>query len=141
MHDSPKQRLLIFIKSSGLGQTAFEEKVKMSRGSISNMKDSSGITSKVIEKIKKEYPSLNTAWLLTGEGDMLNEEPIVIEQDLSEIIGDLYERIISLEAHVEVFGHKLGTTTLQYAILKDEIKEIANRRLAEWRKKSEKVKK
>ena len=68
---NPKERLREFVKSVGLGETAFETKVGLSRGAISKMKETSGITSKVIDKIKIHYPNANTSWLLTGEGDLV----------------------------------------------------------------------
>lgn len=68
--DTLKGRLLIFLKYTGIGQTAFENNVGIARGYISNNKGN--MTSKVIDRIRSAYPELNTDWLLTGRGEMLN---------------------------------------------------------------------
>lgn len=71
--DTLKGRLLIFLKYTGIGQTAFENNVGIARGYISNNKGN--MTSKVMDRIRSAYPELNTDWLLTGRGQMLNPHP------------------------------------------------------------------
>lgn len=59
----------MFIKSLGIGQGAFEKAVGLSNGYVNNIRKS--IQPDKIQKIALCYPTLNTGWLLTGEGEML----------------------------------------------------------------------
>lgn len=71
MEESMKQRLMRFIKSEKISQGKFERMCGMSNGYLCNIKQSIG-SSKILS-ISKAFPQLNTEWLLTGEGSMLNE--------------------------------------------------------------------
>lgn len=64
-----KDRLLMFLKFKGIGQTRFEESADLSRGLVNNIKGS--ISTKTASKIALAYPELNMEWLLNGEGEML----------------------------------------------------------------------
>ena len=66
-----KDRLIAFLKYLGIGQNKFAKNVGLSRGYVNNIKDN--ITIRTVDKILKAYPELNKSWLLTGEGEMLNE--------------------------------------------------------------------
>jgi len=71
MHKKIKERLIEFLKYLGIGQDKFAKSVGLSRGYVNNIRDN--ITMKTVDKILKAYPELNKSWLLTGEGEMLNE--------------------------------------------------------------------
>ena len=64
-----KDRLLIFLDYLEIGQTKFEVKAGLVRGSISKIKD--GMSAPNIAKIANCYPQLNLDWLITGQGEML----------------------------------------------------------------------
>jgi len=66
---SVKKRLKEFIKTLPIGEAAFEKKVGLSNGLVSNIGD--GVRKVTMEKITSVYPELNSSWLLTGEGEML----------------------------------------------------------------------
>ncbi|MFY9172044.1 MAG: helix-turn-helix transcriptional regulator [Petrimonas mucosa] len=63
-------RLKLFIKSQGMGQTKFEEMVGFSRGYISKLKSSIG--AEKLSNIVKVFPNLNLDWLIMEKGEMLN---------------------------------------------------------------------
>lgn len=69
MAENIKERLLQFLNYKKLGQTKFEEMCGISRGYIAKSKKSYG--TEIIEKIGSTFPELNTAWLISGEGEML----------------------------------------------------------------------
>lgn len=65
-----KERLAEFLKYLGIGQAKFAEITGLSKGFANNVGDS--IRTDNLKKITDKYPDLNTAWLLTGHGEMLN---------------------------------------------------------------------
>lgn len=73
-------RLKLFIKSKGLGQTKFEERVGFSRGYISKVKTSIGADK--LSNIVEVFPDLNLDWLITGKGKMTSTpvQPVAVEQ-------------------------------------------------------------
>lgn len=66
-----KERLIIFIKTQNMGQGAFEKKVGLSNGYVNNIRKS--IQPDKLQLIARYFPSLNTGWLITGEGEMLKK--------------------------------------------------------------------
>lgn len=89
MEETVKQRLISFIKYKGLNVKRFETLIGVSNGFVNNISRSIG--AEKLYNISNEFPDLNTAWLLTGEGQMLNAT-------VSEYSGDggipFYERAI-----------------------------------------------
>lgn len=71
-------RLILFqqsVKKVIGGQNKFESYIGLSTGYISNMsKNSGGISSDVMLKLKDKFPDLNLDWLITGNGEMLKSE-------------------------------------------------------------------
>lgn len=71
MDGSLKERILAFIEKMGLTKAQFEKNAGLSNGFVDKSGDNSRRSS--LDKISTAYPQLNMAWLLTGEGEMLNE--------------------------------------------------------------------
>lgn len=67
-----RERLKLFLASINISEGAFEKATGLAKGFVSKVGDS--IRTSSLEKIKSVYPSLNTSWLLTGEGDMLTQK-------------------------------------------------------------------
>lgn len=63
-----KERLLMFIKSKGLSQREFCRKCNLSSAFVSNI--SKSISEDKLLSIAEQFPDLNKAWLMLGEGDM-----------------------------------------------------------------------
>lgn len=72
METSVKQRLIQFIKYKGISQRKFESAIGVSNGFINNISKSIG--AEKMQSIESKFPELNKSWLLTGEGEMLNNE-------------------------------------------------------------------
>lgn len=67
-------RLGMYIEAKNISYYAFENSIDASRGAISKaVKEGKSIGSNMLEKILSIYTDLNAVWLLTGEGDMLND--------------------------------------------------------------------
>ena len=71
LQDSPvRQRLIQFIKHKGLEQQKFEMMCGLSSDYVDNI--ARGLGAQKLSVISKCFPELNTEWLLTGAGEMLN---------------------------------------------------------------------
>ena len=67
-----KSRLLEFVAYTKISRRKFQESIGVSNSYIQNI--SEGIGADVLNRISIQYPSLNTTWLLTGEGEMLKKD-------------------------------------------------------------------
>jgi len=99
-----KKRLIEFLKYLKIGQDKFAKKVGVSRGYVNNIQDN--ITVKTMDKIIKAYPQLNKIWLLTGEGEMLNNHSektpneinkTIQNQEIENIFEYNFSEIIAIE--------------------------------------------
>ena len=71
MEKTVKQRLVEYLKFKRIGQNKFESMACISNGYISNLKSAPGAI--ILTKILNAAPDLNRTWLLTGDGNMLND--------------------------------------------------------------------
>ena len=97
MESAVKQRLVQFIKMMHLTQRAFEQRCGMSNGYVANIRK--GIGEEYLLNIAQQFPQLNRAWLLFGEGEMLksNATSSIITGDIT--IGDVSNSSISNVGH------------------------------------------
>lgn len=70
-------RINEFILSKGLSVAEFERICGLSNGYVRKVKDSLG--KRGLSDILRNFPELNKVWLLTGEGDMLNPIPGIMQ--------------------------------------------------------------
>ena len=73
-YQTVKDRLKAFIKYKGLGQGRFEVTCGLSNGYVNNIRQS--IQPDKLQKIALCFPDLNTGWLMTGKGEMLNASTV-----------------------------------------------------------------
>lgn len=71
MESTVKERIMQFIRHCKISRRAFEIKCGLSSGYVNNIRVS--IHPDKIESIAANYPELNIAWLMTGEGEMLHK--------------------------------------------------------------------
>lgn len=84
-----KDRICMYLSQKGMGRTVFEEKIGMSRGSLS--KRQSGFNSDSLEKISAYFPDLNMNWLLTGLGESTFSYENLEEKEYSKKYFELLE--------------------------------------------------
>lgn len=70
-NETIKERLILFIRHLNIGQGKFETRCGLANGYVNNIRRS--ITPEKLQQIARQYPELNTGWLMTGEGEMLKE--------------------------------------------------------------------
>lgn len=90
-----KERLLLFLKHKGIGQTKFEELVGLSRGSINKIKD--GVSTQTIVKIVDYFPELSINWLLLRQGEMVHSKRNVPENTLHQAEIDRLVEVLPME--------------------------------------------
>lgn len=72
------ERILNFIEYLGISVSEFERNCNLSNGAVSKMGDNTRRST--LNKIYNVYPQLNTDWLLTGKGSMLNDSKAELAQ-------------------------------------------------------------
>jgi len=97
--ETPKQRLLQFIYKVGIGQTAFERKCHLGRGSICHAGDM--ITGKLLGKVAAVYPQLNPDWVLLGRGEMIKQVEEKKEYDYALEVALMREEMHKLNKKVD----------------------------------------
>lgn len=71
MNETVKERLVAFLEYKGINKSEFGRMIGVSNAYISSIRKS--IQPDKVERIAAAFPDLNVSWLVTGEGDMLNE--------------------------------------------------------------------
>lgn len=72
MEKTAKQRLMDFIASKNISIRSFENKCGLSNGYMKSLRKSP--TSDKLQSILEAFPELNSKWIMTGMGEMLNKE-------------------------------------------------------------------
>jgi len=121
-----KERLIKFLDHLNISQGKFEKNVGLSNGYVNNVGES--IRRLQLNKISNVYPELNTAWLLTGVGEMLTIqtiEPVVNKSNssLEQIIEQQKLRMAWLEEQLIIERQRYTEVTEEKAVLKYRLKE------------------
>lgn len=93
MQMSVKERLIEFLRSQGISQRTFEQTIGVSNGYVNTIRMS--IQPDKVRRIAQNFPSLNTGWLLTGEGAMLKDDVEMIEPSPDNEFPDAVLKAIS----------------------------------------------
>ncbi len=124
METNIKERLIAFIKYTGLSQAKFEKRIGVSNGFINNMRKSIGVEK--LENILREFPDLNREWLLYGEGEMLRENgpktadsASLSEADYSGPETLLMRIIEGKDAKIEELSRRIGELEAENRFLKE----------------------
>ena len=135
MNDSVKNRLIAFIKSQGISVNRFEKICGFSTGYVGNMRKS--IQPDKVMSIIQNFPTLNTAWLFTGEGEMqkkLNNEITTVLQDNSNTHNPTQnnEHIIELlkkdvKYYADMADSRLETIKVQSKLIHKLEEELKNK--------------
>lgn len=89
MNESVKDRLLQFLKASGIKKGTFEKQCGFSNGYMNQLRHEP--SREKIEIIISKYPKLNFKWLMTGEGKMIVDVAPDLSKGTPRVIG-VYER-------------------------------------------------
>ncbi len=109
METSVKERLKAYLSYKKIGQAKFAQAAGLSRSFVNNIVNS--IQPSTLERITKQFPDLSKSWLLTGEGEMLNAQPI--------------EQHVENSDHISQFG---DVNSMSEEIINKFLEEIAAQR-------------
>lgn len=76
-----RDRIRNFAKTQDLSVRQFERRASLSNGFVGSM--TGGITTEKLLQISNAFPTLNVEWLLTGEGPMLKDAPLVNQTNVN----------------------------------------------------------
>lgn len=111
--DTVKERLSFYLLQKGINKSEFGRRIGVSSAFITSMRKS--IQPDKIAAIKRNFPDLNTDWLLTGEGDMLKpdshnemEEPASEEIEAVRAMADKFVPLIPTPALANSLAEFMG---------------------------------
>jgi len=97
---SDKERIEELLHHFRMTQKEFAEKCGILPETIADIKrEKHGISKKVSEKILNAFPEVNKVWLLTGEGDMLNNDLTITKLEptsKTRHLIPLYNEVVSI---------------------------------------------
>lgn len=138
-----KQRLIDFIKFKGISTREFCRTIGVSETYVSSMRSS--LQPDKLINIVKHYPDLNTIWLMTGFGDMINDKSdlSIVDRDKIVLLGAevFKDKLIAMFASGEIVSANISNAkddiirdlTKQIVILENEI-QVLKAQLAEYKK-------
>jgi len=105
MENTVKERIKEFIKYKNISVRKFEILCNLSNGYINGINQT--IMPNKISAISLKFPDLNTAWLLTGKGEMLlnnksNVVDIEVQNKTTKNFTDLYKDMIKVKRVVDM---------------------------------------
>jgi hypothetical protein len=126
------ERIFKFIEYIGVSTNEFSKKINVSNGYFAKQRASNAnIGSQIIEKIVNNYPELSTDWLITGKGEMLRgAEPVARQPAASKE-----------PATPPPTGSDVMAIYKELLREKDEDIKALNRRIWDFERKDEYVKK
>ena len=70
----PIERISMYLQFRNISPHAFEKKIKLSNGYYSKqLRNKGSVGSDILIKIHEHFSDLNMLWVLTGEGNMIDE--------------------------------------------------------------------
>lgn len=85
----PIERIEIYLQFRKISPHAFEKKIELSNGYFSKqLRQLGSVGSDILIRIHLAYTDLDILWVLTGEGQMLKNESIVIPPVQSNLVQD-----------------------------------------------------
>lgn len=123
------ERIYEFVESKGITINEFSKIITVSNGYFSKQRaGKANVGSQILEKIVKQYPEINSRWLLTGEGKMLRETKrpgLIYQMDQAEsgyvAEGDSPDRF---ENEQEIFQELLDAKNQIISLTKIEKSEL-----------------
>lgn len=103
----PIERISMYLQFRNISPHSFERKIKLSNGYYAKqLRNKGSVGSDILIKIHEHYPELNMLWVLTGEGNMIDES-----------------RAISI-AQAEEFTYKYEVENIKLQNLQEDVAQL-----------------
>ena len=106
MEENVKDRLLLFLKNKRINNSEFGRMFDVSTAYVSSIRKS--ISPEMLDKLRSRFPELSIEWLLTGDGQMLNNT-IQRKSDSDELY---YTYLLPMSAVAGTLTEFEGSATL-----------------------------
>lgn len=106
MEENVKDRLLLFLKNRRINNSEFGRMFDVSTAYVSSIRKS--ISPEMLDKLRSRFPELSIEWLLTGDGQMLNNT-IQRKSDSDELF---YTYLLPMSAVAGTLTDFEGSATL-----------------------------
>ena len=126
MEDNIKGRLSAYLRSKGINNSEFGRSIGVSNAYISSIRKS--IQPDKVEKIANTFPDLNMKWLLTGEGNMLEEftEHSVQSTQPTDNTSIFLQLLKDKDAKIAELSEQVGMLKQQVRTLQEELGKNAS---------------
>lgn len=106
MQQTVKQRLIEYIKFKGISVREFCRTIGVSETYVSSMRTS--IQPDKLMSVAEHYPDLNSIWLMTGVGEMINDKsemPIIDRKNLVMLGAEVFkDKLIAMFVSGEIYS-------------------------------------
>ena len=106
MEENVKDRLLLFLKNKRINNSEFGRMFDVSTAYVSSIRKS--ISPEMLDKLRSRFPELSIEWLLTGDGQMINNT-IQRKSDSDELY---YTYLLPMSAVAGTLTEFEGSATL-----------------------------
>nr|DAM03140.1 MAG TPA: zipper dimerization domain transcription factor-like protein [Caudoviricetes sp.] len=132
-----RSRIIEFIEYKRLDKASFERLVGLSNDAVSKMGDNT--RKSTIDKISNVFPELNTVWLKTGVGEMINNSTgsvhVVGDSNIANsgaIRGDVNlganSAVINLKQRIKELEEEVKQLKVDKAILQEFVTMLQNKK-------------
>jgi hypothetical protein len=133
-----KEKINIYLKIKGIGQTRFEKAAGLSRGQLAQKQ---GLNAKSLELISAYATDLNMEWLIAGRGEMLNafgkESGVSAEVKNSTMSNSVVQQGINISGDNNSFNPNDITYLHKILAEKDSLIEQKEQYIIKLRKQSD----
>ena len=116
--DTIEERLEKLSNALGMSVVAISEAIGLSRSTLSSSKkNKSGFSSKSLAILSERFPQINIMYLITGEGDIMQDPQLT----------EIRKRLDRIEKNIEQMGLTIGGRLERLEATNDMLRELLAR--------------
>ena len=119
-------RLLYYTDFKGYTKEIFFKELGITYGGFKGNAKNQSLRSDSIERIITKYPDINPIWLLTGKGEMIIDEDVLIMLEGNPKTDNTDKYILALERENNLLTKEVNRLENENEMLKQEIEKMKN---------------